>query len=166
MGFDSKFVLIRGLLALGTLFLLSCAPQSRTRLIVVFISDLELNQIDIEIKNLNPARETSETISATGGLIEFPGSFVIEADENGRDAQFTVLFTATGPNQTVMLSQRVRTNFVPYETRKLPIYFNQACLGVTCSDTELCNEDGQCENYWREANTLDEVSPEMEFDDL
>ena len=167
LGVKFKDVVIGGLFVFSTLFSTSCVSEARTRLFVVFISDLEINQIEVEIQNLLTGAESAQSITPSGTpLFQFPGSVVIEAAENGKDAEFIVLFTATGPDQAVTLTQRVRTNFVPYETRRLPVYFHPACLGVTCSEKEQCNEDGQCESYWRKANTLEEVTEDTQFDDL
>ena len=161
-----KFVIFRVLLGLFAVSLLSCGTEPSTRLIVVFISDLEINRIQLDVKNLYPARETSDTIDARGGLLEFPGSFVLEADEDSKSSEFTVTFTATGPSQSTMLVQRVRTNFVQNETRRLLISLSRSCLGVVCSDTQVCNPQGECENYWREGKNLERVDPGKEFDGL
>ena len=145
------------LLAVTSLFWVSCGDSSTTQVVVLMDTDYpvpaEVDRIDARVfrvtgteRDAGEAQTWSQVFSVSNEAPTPDGSFPLPSTfgvlpPSGDPARAEVVIElralATG-SEEVLVSRRVRTGFIPGEARLIRILLYRACEGVTCEVGQSC----------------------------
>jgi hypothetical protein len=77
--------------------------------------------------------------------VALPTTIPVVPRSGARDSTFTVLAEVfeNSLEEPPLVSGKITTTFIPYETQRIPIYLDQSCIGVPCDPALTCRE-GRC----------------------
>lgn len=121
--------------------LLCCAAPTPTRLLIGMDTDLEagdsIEELRIEVGDGSGSPSPVALLPRAGEALEFPVSFVVEEDLLGRGGPVEIyvrlraLTTSGELTNNRVIERRVRTAFVPGETRVVRLLLERACGGFS-----------------------------------
>ncbi len=148
------------LLLLFSLFGVNCSEAATTQLVVLVDTDYavpaEVDRIRAHVAKIVDTEGSVEEVETW--VREFPVSNDEPADANSYrlPATFAVLPSASDidreivieleaiatSGQTVLVSRRLRTGFVPGEARLVRMLIHRACAGLSCAEGDSCGCPG------------------------